>query len=219
MYYTIRGLVLNSKVQGEYNKLITIYSYEWGKIQTVVQSAKRVAAKLSYATEPLTESEFFIFNNNRYVRPKIIGAHILENNTKIKTDFKRNLYALYAAEISDKLAPFNLVNVVKYNLMVRIWAILGVCMYPKRALSAFILRFLKLSGYGFLDYLKHGNAFIDKKIEQNIRKLSNCAGKDLDLLEEIEDDKVLNYVESYLTKYVRRPSLSIFLEEIDKNSK
>jgi DNA repair protein RecO (recombination protein O) len=216
MYYSIKGLILNAKIQGEHDKLITVYSYEWGKIQAVVPSAKKIAAKLSFATEPLTESEFIVFCSHPVLRPKIIGANIIENNTKIKVDFKRNLYALYAAEVSDKFAPFNLENTMKYNLIVRIWQILSACKYPKRALTAFILRFLKLSGYSFSDYLKNNKAFAGSGIEKSIEKLSNCSGDNIDMLEEIEEEKVWNYVENYLTNYIRRPALSIFLKKIDK---
>ncbi|OEG69843.1 hypothetical protein ATZ36_00220 [Candidatus Endomicrobiellum trichonymphae] len=216
MYYSIKGLVLNAKIQGEHDKLITVYSYEWGKIQAVVPSAKKIAAKLSSATEPLTESEFMVFGSYPVLRPKITGANIIENNTKIKTDFKRNLYALYAAEVSDKIAPFNLENTVKYNLIVRIWQILSVCKYPKRALTAFILRFLKLSGYAFSDYLKNNNAFAGIGIEKTVKRLSNCSGDNIDMLEEIEEEKIWNCVENYLTNYIRRPALSVFLKKIGK---
>ncbi|MDR3256959.1 MAG: DNA repair protein RecO [Endomicrobium sp.] len=214
MYYTIKGLVLNTRIQCEHDKLITVYSYEWGKVQAVVPSAKKIAAKLACATEPLTESEFIVFNSHPAIRIKITGASIIQNNTKIKMDFKRNLYALYAVEIIDKLVPFNLENMEKYDLIVRILEILSACKYPKRALTAFILRFLKLSGYAFSDYLKHNNSFVSKDIEKAVRKLSTCSGNDVDLLEKIEDEKVWNYVESYLTNYVHRPALSIFLKKI-----
>ncbi|MCL2485943.1 MAG: recombination protein O N-terminal domain-containing protein, partial [Endomicrobia bacterium] len=60
MYYQIKGLVLNSNTHGEADKIATIYSYEWGKIQAIVPSAKKIAAKLSAAIEPLTESEFMV---------------------------------------------------------------------------------------------------------------------------------------------------------------
>ncbi|MCA6072337.1 MAG: DNA repair protein RecO [Endomicrobium sp.] len=213
MYYTIKGLVLNSKIHGEYDKLITIYSYEWGKIQAVAPSAKKIAAKLSAATEPLTESEFMVFNNN-FSRPKITGACILKNNTTIKTDFGRNIYALYAAEIGDKFAPFNLANTVKYDLILRIWEILAVCMSPKRALTAFILRFLKQSGYSFADYLKNNNAFVDRDVEKTIKTLSSCSGNNVDLINIAEDDKIWTYVEIYITNYICRPAVSIFLTKI-----
>ena len=136
MYYTIKGLVLNAKIKDEYDKLITVYSYEWGKIQAVVPSAKKIAAKLSSSTEPLTESEFMVFSGHSSVRPKITGANIIENNTKIKMNFNRNLYALYTAEISDKFAPFNLKNTVKYGLIARIWEILALVNIPKVLRSA-----------------------------------------------------------------------------------
>lgn len=214
MYYTIKGLVLNSKIQGEYDKLITVYSYEWGKIRAVAPSAKKITAKLSAATEPLTESEFMVFNNNSS-RLKVTGARILKNNTTIKTNFERSIYALYAAEIGDKFAPFNLANTIKYDLILRIWEILAVCRYPKRALMAFILRFLKQSGYSFVDYLKNNNAFVvDSNIEKTIKTLSNCPGNNVDLLDIVEDDKVWTYVEIYLTNYIRRPSVGIFLTKI-----
>jgi DNA repair protein RecO (recombination protein O) len=217
VYYIIKGLVINVMLHGEYDKLITLYSYEWGKIQVIVPSAKKIAAKLASATELLTESEFIVFNNYYSSgRAKITGASIIQNNSKVKIDFKRNLYALYAAEVSNKLSSFNLKNVGKYNLISRIWEILGICKYPKRALIAFVLRFLKLSGYGYLDYLKYNNSFVSKDVEKSIKKLSFCSGSDIDFVKEIEDEKVWRYVESYLTFYIRKPSLSIFLKKIDR---
>jgi DNA repair protein RecO (recombination protein O) len=214
MYYAIKGLVLNAKILGEYDKLITVYSYEWGKICAIVPSAKKITAKLSYATDPLTESEFMTYQNHPNVRPTITGSVILNNNARIKTDIKRNLYALYAAEICNKLTPFNLVNEEKYILISRIWEVMAACKKTKRALCAFALRILKLSGYAFFDYLKDNNSFIGNDIKTAVKKLSNCYGGDIDAFEEIDDDKVWNCIESYLSNYIRRPALSIFLEKI-----
>jgi DNA repair protein RecO (recombination protein O) len=215
MYYTIKGLILKTKIQGEQDKLVTIYSYEWGKICAVVPSAKKIAAKLASATEPLTESEFIVFNSHSVVKPKVTGANIIENNTKLKTDFSRSIYSLYAAEISDRFTPFNLKNTEKYNLIVKIWNVLGVCKRQKRALTAFVLRFLKLSGYSFSDYLKQDNIFVDGDIAESVKKLSNCPGSDIDFLENINDEKIWSCVEFYITNYIRRPSLSIFLKKIN----
>lgn len=214
MYYTIKGLVLNSSTRSEADKLITVYSYEWGKIQAVVPSAKKIKAKLSSATEPLTESEFMVLQRHPSVRPKVTGAGIINNNTPVKTDFKRNLYALYAAEIGDKFAPLNMENAEKYELLVRVWHLLGHCQFPQRVLTAFVLRFLKLSGYGFTDYIKHNSSFIDKEIEKGIRKFSSCSGDDADKICDFDDNKIWNYVETYLTNYIKRPSVSIFLKKI-----
>jgi len=215
LYYTIKGLVLNSNIHSESDKVITAYTYEWGKIHAVVPSAKKIAAKLAAATEPLTESEFMFFQSHPSMRPKITGANIINNNTAVKADFKRNLYALYAAEISDKFAPFNMENAEKYELIVRVWQLLGNCSSPQRVLTAFVLRFLKLSGYGFTDYIKHNNSFIDKEIESGIRKFSNCSGYEADNICEFDDAKIWNYVESYLANYIKKPSVGVFMKKIN----
>jgi DNA repair protein RecO (recombination protein O) len=214
MYYTINGLVLNSKIYGEYDKIITVYSYQWGKIQAVVPSAKKIAAKLLSATETLTESEFHVFSSHSSIRPKITGASIINNNTIIKNNFMRNLCALYVAEVSDKFAPFNLENTKKYDLIVRVWRILSICKHPKRVLISFILRFLKLSGYSFSEYIRNNNTFIDERVAMNIKKLSNCSANDVDFIDGIEDEKIWNHVEYYITNYIRRPAISIFLQKM-----
>ncbi|MDR1418570.1 MAG: DNA repair protein RecO [Endomicrobium sp.] len=217
MYYLIKGVVFNSKIYKEQDKLVTIYSYECGKLQAIVPSAKKITAKLSSATEPLTESEFMICNNG--FSSKVVGAKILENNSKIKNDFLKNLYAIYALEICDKFIPYNMENKNKYDLISRLWQVLSDCKFHKRALIAFILRFLKISGYSFLDYIKNTNISIDKKTVNSIKQLSNCSGNDVDILCDVEDNEVWNYVESYLTNYIRRPSLSVFLQKIERTNK
>ncbi|MDR1928949.1 MAG: DNA repair protein RecO [Endomicrobium sp.] len=209
----IKGIVLKSETRGEYNKLITIYSYEFGKMQTFVSSAKKIVAKLSYATEPLTESEFFICINNAYIKSKIIGANIINNNTKLKINFIRNLYALYVVQLIDNFLFFNYANAKKYILISRIFEILCICKYPKRVLVAFILRFLKLSGYNFLEYLKNNKNNDILNIEHIIKTLSNCSANEADMFKEAEDIKVWDCVENYLKKYTRCSSLNKFLKK------
>ncbi|MDR0401849.1 MAG: DNA repair protein RecO [Endomicrobium sp.] len=217
MYYLVKGLVLNSRICNEFDKFVTLYTYEYGKVQAIAKSAKKISAKLLSATEPLTESEFFIFSTDFFNKSRIIGANIVKNNTMIKIDLNKNLYALYAAEISNKLTAFNFKNIEKYKLITRIWDILAICKYPKRALIAFVLRLLKLSGYAFLDYLKRANIFIDKNVVNIIKKLSCCCGDDIDFIVcDVEDEKIWNYVESYLVNYTPRPLLGIFLKKIEK---
>jgi DNA repair protein RecO (recombination protein O) len=214
MYYTLKGLVLKTFDRGEADKGVTLYTCEWGKIYAVAPGAKKIAAKLACACEPLTESEFMVFQSHPSNRPKITGAKIISNNTGIKTDFTRNVYALYAAEIGDKFAPLNAVNAEKYVLIKRIWEILSSCSYPKRALTAFALRFLKLSGYGFADYLQNSAPVVDRNVENAVKKLSVCGGDEVDGLCGYDDNAVWNYVETYMENYIKKPSVSVFMKKI-----
>jgi DNA repair protein RecO (recombination protein O) len=212
MYYQIKGLVLNSKIKGEADKVAIIYTYQWGKISVIVPGAKKIAAKLNSATEPLTESEFMVCQNDQSMRPKVIGASIINFNADIKSDYNKNIYALYAAEISDKLLPYNSENIQKYNLISRIWEILAKCSFHRRAVAAFILRFLSLSGYAFSDYIKQGYISIDEDTIHSINKLSNCSGNDIDSLS-IDDERIYRFVEEYLQNYISKPRVLSFIQK------
>ncbi len=218
MYYNIKALILNTELSKEADKVITAYSSKWGKIYAVVPGAKKIVAKLSAATEPITESELIVYQSSQYARPTVTGAKILNYNSDVKQDFYRNMLAFYVSEISDKFAPLHLPNPKKYNLIARTWNLLGTSKIPLRVLTAFSLRLLKLSGYNMLDYLRRSYTNIRKEDILYLKKISNCNGDLLDSMQELEtsDDKIMwNYVESYISTYIHRPCVGTFLKQIN----
>jgi DNA repair protein RecO (recombination protein O) len=214
MYYQIKGLVLSAHTQSEADKIAVIYCYQWGKVSLIFPGAKKINAKLSSAAEPLTESEFIVYQNHPNMRPKVTGANIINNNSLVKSDFNRNLFALYAAEISSKLAGYNIENKEKYILIARIWQVLGTCKNLRRALTAFVLRFLQLSGYSFSEYLFSNNASIDSLTQQQIIKLSKCSGEHLDNFD-FNDERIWKFVENYLAGYIKKSSVGLFMEKLN----
>ncbi|MDD3922806.1 MAG: DNA repair protein RecO [Endomicrobiaceae bacterium] len=217
MYYNVKGLILNSKILSESDKMITVYTYTWGKINAIVPGAKKIIAKLACATEPITESELMIYQTSLYSKPTVTGARILNNNTEVKQDFDRHILALYVSEISDKFAPIHMENTKKYELISRTWNLLGTSKTPLRILTAFSLRLLKLSGYSMMDYLIRDYSNIRKEDFLYLKKISNCSGDDLDNIEGFEnknDGIMWNYVESYIKTYIPQPSVGIFLKKI-----
>ena len=218
MYYNIKALILNTKLASEADKIITAYTDKWGKIYAIVPSAKKIVAKLNAATEPITESELIVYQNSQYSRPTVTGAKILNNNTSVKQDFHRNLLAFYVCEISDKFAPMHLPSIKKYELITRTWDLLATSRTPLRVLTAFSLRLLKISGYSMVDYLKRNYSNITKEDILYLKKIANCSGDSLDIIEEFEnnDDKVMwNYVESYIKTYIPQPAVGTFLKKIN----
>ncbi len=218
MYYNIKALILNVKISSDADKIITIYTNSMGKINAVVPGAKKIIAKLSAATEPVTESELIIYQTSQYSKPTVTGARILNNNTKVKQDFYKNLLAFYVCEISDKIVPFHLPNIKKYDLIARTWALLAESQNPLRVLTAFSLRLLKISGYSMIDYLKRNYSNIKKEDILYLKKISNCSGNSLDSVEELgnSDDKIMwNYVESYIKTYIPQLSVGLFLKKIN----
>ncbi len=218
MYYNIKALILNTKVASEADKIITAYTNKWGKINAIVPSAKKIVAKLNAATEPITESELIVYQNSQYSRPTVTGARILNNNTQVKQDFHRNLLAFYVCEITDKFAPMHLPNIKKYDLITRTWSLLATSKMPLRVLTAFSLRLLKISGYSMVDYLKRNYSNIKKEDILYLKKIANCSGDSLDIMQDFEnsDDKIMwSYVESYIKTYIPQPAVGIFLKKIN----
>lgn len=216
MYHNIKALILNVSLSKEADKLITAYTSKWGKIYANVPGAKKIVAKLSAATEPITESELIVYQGSPYARPTVTGAKILNYNSEVKQDFYRNMLAFYVCEISDKFAPLHMPNPKKYELIARTWNLLGTSQTPLRVLTAFSLRLLKLSGYNMVEYINRNYSNLKREDIIYLKKIANCNGDMLDTMEEFQnsDDKVMwNYVESYITTYIRQPSVGMFLKK------
>lgn len=208
MYYQLKGLVLRAQVSSEADKLLTVYTDEWGKISMLVPGAKKIKAKFSAATEPVTETEFMVYLGSPQARAKVTGARIANGFTALRKDWRRFSIAQYCAEICEVLTPFNAENVKKYELLSRTWALLGEAKYPWRIFVAYCLRFLKLSGYGFSEYLRGERTPVSARERGVIHQLSTLSGaeidRELEIAPAVEKD-VRKHLESYLSVYLPRP--------------
>ena len=207
MYHHIKGLVLKSRISAEADQLITMFCYEWGKISAIVPGAKKIKAKLAWAAEPIRETEFHVYVRDGALRPKVTGAKSLNNFTKLYGDWRRQTIAQYCAEIVDCLTPFNSENTKKYDLLLRTWQLLETSKNPWRIFSAFTLRFLNLSGYSFLEYMKNNQTLVSAGERAHIRKLSTVSGDEIDNILDLESEIEYNIrraIDGYLSIYLPR---------------
>ncbi|MBN1621378.1 MAG: DNA repair protein RecO [Endomicrobiales bacterium] len=222
MYYRLNGLVLQTKISSEADKQLTIYTNKWGKIVATAPGAKKITAKLSSATEPLTESEFMIYLTTPNSRAKITGAKILDNFSEIKNDWRKLTIAQCCIEICDKLTPFRSENKLKYELLCKTLKYLEQVKNPWRIFIAFTLRFLKLSGYSFTEYLKKENFNMNSKERDTIKRLATLSGKDIDKMRNFEEEsqnRIMKYLNNYLNFYLPRPLATIkFLQKVNRRN-
>lgn len=208
MYQQLKSLVLSAQISNEADKLVTLYTLEWGKITALVPGAKKIKAKLSAATEPVTEAEIMVYLRGPHSRAKVTGARILENYSALRTDWRRFALAQYCGEITQLLTPFNAENDRKYVLLARTWKLLESAQHPWWIYAAFSFRFLRLSGYSFLEYLRSGAGRVPAEEAKIIHQLSTLSGEEidrsLDIPTSIERD-ILKHLDNYLNLYVPRP--------------
>lgn len=220
MYYRLNGLVLNTRISGEADKSAIIYTREWGKISAIVPGAKKIKAKLNAQTEPVVEGEYMVYMAGPSARAKVTGARIAEGFIPLRTDWRKFSYAAACAELTDLLTPFNLESPQKYDLLARTWKLLETAAKPRRIYTAFALRFLRLSGYSFVDYIsREGRLGGGGEEFEAIRKFSTLSGTEVDngigVSEELER-RITARVDRYLAEYIPRPMKSrIFHGKVD----
>jgi DNA repair protein RecO (recombination protein O) len=219
MYYQVKGLILRSSVCGEADKSITAFTDLWGKVSLVVPGAKKIKAKLAAASEPVTETDFIVYAAHSRARPKVTGAKVMDNFSSVKKNWQSFVYAQYCAELCDALTPFNMENERKYELVARTWKLLATARNPERIIMAFSLRFLKLSGYSFVEYLNNHEAYLLPEEETLIRKLAALSGEELDAETAITAERersVHRHINNYVGLYLQYPLKSLaFLRKME----
>ncbi|OGS09259.1 MAG: DNA repair protein RecO [Elusimicrobia bacterium RIFOXYA1_FULL_47_7] len=208
MYHRLQALVLKTGVSAEADKTVLLFTREWVKVSAVVPGAKKIKAKLSAAAEPVLECDFSVYLKTPNARSRVTGVRILNGFSSLRSDWRRFCMAQHCSEICDALTMYNSENAMKYDLLGRTWELLEKAENPKRIVLAFTMRFLKLSGYSFLDYIKRGNLQTTRSVYDVLLKISTMSGEALDA-DEGMDDSILSEVESclegYLNLYLTRP--------------
>lgn len=222
MYYRLNGLVLRTNIVGEADKSAVVYTREWGKIQAIVPGAKKIKAKLNAATEPVIESDFMVYMAGPTARPKVTGVKIIDEFAPLKTDWRRFSMALSCAEITELLTPYHAENEQKYDLLSRTWKLMEKAKHPWRICTAFTLRFLRLSGYSYLEYIKRETSSVTTEEYNIIKQFSVLSGADVDNGMEISDKmekRIDSHLEKYLSQHISRPLMTkIFLNKVQTNS-
>jgi DNA repair protein RecO (recombination protein O) len=207
MYQNSTGLILKASVLNEADKLLTLYTYQWGKIYAVAPGAKKIKAKFIGATEPIIETDFMFYFTSSSSRPKITGAKISNSFPPLIKDWRRHFVAQYCAEVCDKLTPLQSANPAKYDLLLRTWKLIESADNPMRIYIAFTLRFLRLSGYNFVEYLKKESAYLRKEEVEIIRHLATFSGDDIDKNLEIDKDMELSLmqkIDNFMAYYLHQ---------------
>ncbi len=97
MYYTLNAIILKRQNFKDDDLLVTVYSFERGKIILQAKGAKRIKSKLAGHLEPLILSNLNI-THGKYI-DQLIGAQIIKSYQQIKSDIILIGYANYFIEL------------------------------------------------------------------------------------------------------------------------
>jgi len=113
--YKIKGIIIKKKPFMEADKLLTIYSFERGKIRAVAKGARKPKSKFGGRLEIFSYNNFLV-NSGRNL-DIISDAATINSFQKIKRDFELIKKGSYFLNMVDKITPFENPNMNLFILL------------------------------------------------------------------------------------------------------
>lgn len=100
MLQKCEGIVIRTTDYGETNKVVTLYTREWGKIGVMARGAKKPNSRLSAITQLFTYGYFLIQKGSGL--GSLQQGEIISSLRSIREDIFITAYASYVVELTDK---------------------------------------------------------------------------------------------------------------------
>ncbi|MCX7716074.1 MAG: DNA repair protein RecO [Endomicrobia bacterium] len=149
-YELVNGFILYRKNIMEYDKTITLYTLQHGKIKVLFKGVNKLTAKFISSIEPATETELQVVrlkSPNYETIFKFAGGTVVNFNHQLRTNLKIYLYTCKIIDLIDALTLEFAKDEDKFFLMKKIFQILPFSENCEVLYFAFVYRFIKLCGY------------------------------------------------------------------------
>lgn len=114
--YQAHAVIIKQSKFGEFDKILTIYSSEFGKLPAVARGACRPGSKLGGNVEPLTYSLLMLARGRNL--DIITQSQCIDGFAGLKTDLWRTSCALYILDLVDSFTVQNSENKPLFNLLI-----------------------------------------------------------------------------------------------------
>jgi DNA repair protein RecO (recombination protein O) len=143
--YKAEALVLKRISVGETDRILTLFTREYGKISAIAKGARRELSRLGAVTEPLTYSRVLLaVGQNLDV---LTQGEIRESFPAIRADLTRISYASYFTELVNVTLEERQPHAELFDLLLSSFYILQRAEMPDLAARMFELQALRLLGY------------------------------------------------------------------------
>lgn len=143
--YKTNALVLRRIPLGETDKIVTLFTREYGKFNAVAKGARKTTSRLSGATEPLTLLRALLAEGMNL--DIVTQCEVRESFPVLRRDLGLILRATYACELLDKLTVERDAAPEAFDLLLSTLYVLQRALDPDAALHAFELQLMAQVGY------------------------------------------------------------------------
>jgi DNA repair protein RecO (recombination protein O) len=113
--YKTPGIVLRQRKLGDTDKILTLYTAGFGKLDVVVKGVRRTRSRLAGHVEPLTQATFMLAKGRSL--DIVTQAETIESFQPLRDDLDRLSRALYACELLDRFTEPHAENFGLYRLL------------------------------------------------------------------------------------------------------
>ena len=139
------GVVLSRRPFGEYDRLCTVFTEQFGKVPCRFVGVNRPKGKMKALTEPGVWGEYRLHLSARSEFAKAVGGRLISSFPGWRADLGRTFDALACLEMVDRLTPDHQPGPEKYRLLCEVLAALDTA--PSRWLvPSFGLRLSDMLG-------------------------------------------------------------------------
>ena len=143
--YQTRGIVLKQTKLGEFDKIVTVYTRDHGKVRAVAKGACRPKSKLGGNVEPLTHSLLFLAKGRNL--DILTQGQTIDGFLALKSDLWRIAWGFYDLELVDAFTAEGGENRPVFDLLLDILNQLSRPETGEIALRYFELHLLHHLGY------------------------------------------------------------------------
>ncbi len=146
-YHKSPAVIIRSLDFAEWDKLITFFTRDYGKLKGVAKGAKRSRKRFGSALEPLTYTTVSFFEKERAQLVRLDRCEIIESFPQIHNDVLRVGYASYLGELINEMVAEREANRELFNLLITFLSLLNEKDFREEFIRIFELRLLSLAGY------------------------------------------------------------------------
>lgn len=143
--YKSNFIVLRRIPLGETDKILTLYTREFGKLSAIAKGARRITSRLAGATEPLMFVRALLGEGMNL--DIVTQAEIRESFPKLRGDFGLFLRATYCCELLDKTTEERSPDAPVFDLLLSMLYILQRAEDPDAVVHAYELQLMAQAGY------------------------------------------------------------------------
>ncbi|PIP75008.1 MAG: DNA repair protein RecO [Candidatus Levybacteria bacterium CG_4_9_14_3_um_filter_35_16] len=143
--YKTEGIVIKRRNLGEADKILTIFTKRYGKIQVKAPGIRKINSRRSPHVELLNYSAISLYYGKNL--PILIEAKTIEPFSDIKSDLKKISSAYHICELVDNLCPDNQENWDVFMLLKETLSLIIITIDPEKIIRAFEIKILVQLGF------------------------------------------------------------------------